>query len=102
MRLLTAKPAILLGVIMRWVFGSLFCANIRFRTGGPRTGSARLAGFGGAYTALEAGFDTLSTNPAALAYVSKAWSIARIDSTASGPIFDLPSVFKSMTCQRHA
>lgn len=61
----------------------------------PRIGSARLAGLGGPYTALEAGFDTLSTNPAALAYVSKAWSVSRIAASVSGPIFDLPSIFKS-------
>ena len=96
MRLLTAKPAILLGIIIALGIPGVSSAQTsNFEPVAPRTGSARLAGFGGAYTALEAGFDTLSTNPAALAYVSKAWSIARIDSTASGPIFDLPSVFKS-------
>ncbi len=75
--------------------GILAAQTIDFSPIAPRTGSARLAGFGGPYAALEAGFDTLSTNPAALAHVSKAWSITRIDATVSGPLFDLPSVFKS-------
>ncbi len=96
MRIITAKPAILLGILVTLgIPGILSAQTSDFEPVAPRTGSARLAGYGGAYTALEAGFDTLSTNPAALAYVSKAWSIARIDATASGPIFDLPSVFKS-------
>ena len=96
MRTKAVKPAILLGIVITLGIPGISPAQASdFEPVAPRTGSARLAGFGGAYTALEAGFDTLSTNPAALAYVSKAWSIARIDSTASGPIFDLPSVFKS-------
>lgn len=73
----------------------LAAQSVPFSPVAPRTGSARLSGFGGPYAALEAGFDTLSTNPAALAHVSKTWSIARIDATASGPLFDLPSVFRS-------
>ena len=72
MRLLTAKPAILLGIIIALGIPGVSSAQTsNFEPVAPRTGSARLAGFGGAYTALEAGFDTLSTNPAALAYVSK-------------------------------
>lgn len=54
--------------------------------------SARTAGFGGAYSALEAGFDTLTTNPAALAYVEKEWSFASLSCKISGPLFDLSSV----------
>jgi hypothetical protein len=61
----------------------------------PVVVSARLAGLGGAYSALEAGFDTLSTNPAALAYVSEKWSIARLAAEVSGPLFDLPVVMQS-------
>lgn len=54
--------------------------------------SARTTGFGGSFSALEAGFDTLSTNPAALAYVKEEWSIARLAIEVSGPLFDLPAV----------
>ena len=61
----------------------------------PRVVSARLAGFGGPYCALEAGVDTLSTNPAALSYTKPEWSFARMAMHVSGPLFDLPSVFKS-------
>jgi hypothetical protein len=61
----------------------------------PEIVSARLAGFGGAYSALEAGFDTLSTNPAALAYVSQEWSVARLAASVSGPLFDLSSALQS-------
>lgn len=58
----------------------------------PAIVSARTMGYGGAYTALEAGFDTLTTNPAALAYVSSEWSISRIAAHVSGPLFDMASV----------
>lgn len=88
-------PIILAIILTLALPGVLAAQSAPFSPVAPRTGSARLSGFGGPYAALEAGFDTLSTNPAALAYVSKTWSIARIDATASGPLFDLPSVFKS-------
>lgn len=61
----------------------------------PRIVSARLSGFGGPYAAQEAGFDTLATNPAALAFVRKEWSLSRVAANVSGPLFDLPSVFQS-------
>ena len=61
----------------------------------PEIVSARLSGFGGAYSALEAGFDTLSTNPAALAYVSREWSVARLAARVSGPLFDLSSALQA-------
>ncbi|ULQ59474.1 hypothetical protein K7I13_13505 [Brucepastera parasyntrophica] len=61
----------------------------------PQVNSARMAGFGGPYAALEAGFDTLLTNPAAFAYVSEKWSIARISANVSGPLFDLASLMDS-------
>lgn len=61
----------------------------------PQIVSAKTAGFGGAYSALETGFDTLSTNPAALAFVSSEWSVSRVAAHASGPLFDLPSVIQS-------
>lgn len=57
--------------------------------------SARLAGFGGAYTSLEAGIDTLSTNPAALANVNKRWSFARLSMNIDGPIFEIPTIMQS-------
>lgn len=60
----------------------------------PAIVSARTGGFGGSYSALEAGFDTLSTNPAALAFVKKEWSFARLALQASGPLFDLPAVLQ--------
>ena len=61
----------------------------------PEIVSARLAGYGGPYTTLEAGIDTLSTNPAALAFVKPEWSFSRIAANVSGPLFDLPAVFQS-------
>jgi hypothetical protein len=61
----------------------------------PEIVSARLAGYGGPFTTLEAGIDTLSTNPAALAFTKPEWSFSRIAINVSGPLFDLPSVFQS-------
>lgn len=61
----------------------------------PEIVSARLAGFGGAYCAQEAGFDTLSTNPASLVFVSDEWSVARLAANVSGPLFDLSSTLQS-------
>lgn len=57
--------------------------------------SGRTAGFGGAYSAIEAGFDTLTTNPAALAYVDKEWAVARLAANVAGPLFDLPVIVQS-------
>ncbi len=68
---------------------------LTFRPIRPSVVSARTAGFGGAYSALEAGFDTLATNPAALAYVKKEWSIASLSANIAGPLFDLPSVMQA-------
>lgn len=61
----------------------------------PKIVSARTSGFGGSYTAQEAGIDTLSSNPACLANVTEEWSISRIDFCLSGPLFDLPSVLQA-------
>ena len=61
----------------------------------PEIVSPALEGAGGAYSAREAGFDTLSTNPAALAFVSREWSFARIACEVSGPLFDIPSVLEA-------
>jgi len=72
---------------------SLFAADFRFDPFSPAPVSARTAGAGGAYASQVAGFDTLFTNPAALAYVDATWSVARVAMNASGPLFDLPSAF---------
>ncbi len=61
----------------------------------PRIVSPGLEGAGGAYSAVEAGFDTLSTNPAALAFVNREWSFARLACEVSGPLFDIPSVLEA-------
>lgn len=61
----------------------------------PEIVSARLEGSGGAYSAVESGFDTLSGNPAALAFVDREWSFARLACEVSGPLFDIPSVFEA-------
>ncbi len=68
-------------------------ADFRFEPFVPSPVSAGLSGTGGPYAAQVAGFDTLFTNPAALAYVDETWSIARLSMSASGPLFDLPSAF---------
>jgi hypothetical protein len=74
---------------------SLFADTFNFNPVKPEIESGKFAGYGGAYSTQEAGFDTLSTNPAALAYVNREWSVARIAMKASGPLFDLPAVFQS-------
>ncbi len=73
---------------------TILCAQ-DFTPISPRIVSPRLMGFGGAYSALEAGTDTLSTNPAALAFTQPRWSFARTAANVSGPLFDLPSAFKA-------
>lgn len=60
----------------------------------PRIVSARLAGFAGPFAAQEAGIDTLSTNPAMLAFSDSVWSLGRLAAHVSGPLFDLPAVFQ--------
>lgn len=61
----------------------------------PEIVSPGIEGYGGAYCADEAGFDTLSTNPAALSFVSAEWSVARLAAKVSGPLFDLSSALQS-------
>lgn len=74
----------------------LYCADgFTFVPVRPLIVSARTAGFGGSYSALEAGFDTLTTNPAALAFVKEEWSISRLAMEVSGPLFDLPSIMEA-------
>lgn len=70
----------------------LSAQDFEFEPVRPVIVSARTAGFGGSYSALEAGFDTLTTNPAALAYVDEEWSLASLSCKISGPLFDLSSV----------
>lgn len=60
----------------------------------PKIVSARLAGFAGPFAAQEAGIDTLSTNPAMLAFSDSVWSLGRLAAHVSGPLFDLPAVFQ--------
>ena len=74
---------------------ALAAQTVNFEPVRPDIVSARMSGFGGSFCALEAGFDTLTTNPAALAWVSKEWSVARLAAHVSGPLFDLPSVLQS-------
>lgn len=76
---------------------SFFClfsifATTAFTPIRPKIISSRTSGYGGSYTAQEAGIDTLSTNPACLADVTGKWSVSRIDLRLSGPLFDLPVV----------
>ncbi len=61
----------------------------------PEIVSVRADGMGGYFAAEESGFDTLSTNPAALAYVDKEWSISRLAAEVSGPLFDIPTAISS-------
>jgi hypothetical protein len=72
-----------------------FAEGFTFDPVRPEIMSAHLDGYGGAYCATDAGFDTLSTNPAALAFVSGVWSIARLSTEISGPLFDLSSALQS-------
>lgn len=58
----------------------------------PEIASPRLASMGGANPALSAGIDTLSTNPAAFAYVEKEVRILGISAELSGQLFDIPEI----------
>jgi hypothetical protein len=89
-------PFAVAGILFLILRGAaVFADTFTFDPVRPEIESGKFAGFGGAYSTLEAGFDTLSTNPAALAYVNREWSVARIAVKASGPLFDLPAVFQS-------
>ncbi len=61
----------------------------------PEVVSPRLSAIGGPHTAMEAGFETLLTNPAALAFVEKEISFGRLAVRVSGPLFDVPALFES-------
>lgn len=74
---------------------SLHAQSFTFEPIAPRIVSPGLEGSGGAYSAVAEGFDTLSTNPAALAFVDREWSFARLACEVSGPLFDIPSVFEA-------
>jgi len=87
-----ALPIIFLSIFNA---SSLFADDIAFEPVRPEIISAKTAGYAGDHSALEAGFDTLTTNPAALAYVTKEWSFSRIATRVSGPLFDIPSIIQS-------
>jgi hypothetical protein len=87
--------ASILAAILAVTCGTAFAEGFEFTPVKPEIVSARTAGMAGAYSAMEAGFDTLSTNPAALAYVSGEWSFSRVTLNASGPLFDLGSVVQA-------
>lgn len=89
------RPALLAIPLLTLALGMANAADFRFEPFSPSPVSAKTAGAGGAYAAQIAGFDTLFTNPAGLAYVEKTWSIARLAMNASGPLFDLPSAILS-------
>lgn len=92
----TKAPLAVAGILFLVMGGvSLFAEAFSFDAVRPEIESGKFAGYGGAYCTQEAGFDTLSTNPAALAYVNREWSVARIAVKASGPLFDLPAVIQS-------
>lgn len=61
----------------------------------PEIVSPRLSAMGGANPALAAGMDTLSTNPAALAYVDRRIKILGLSSVFSGQFLDIPGILKS-------
>lgn len=89
-------PFAVAGVLFLIMCGTAaFAETFSFEPVIPGIESGKFAGYGGAYCTQEAGFDTLSTNPAALAYVNREWSVARIAMKASGPLFDIPAVFQS-------
>ncbi len=77
--------------VLLFAAGTAGAQSFRFEPFCPEPVSPRLSGTGGPYATQVAGFDTLQTNPAALAYVEKSWSIARLGLKASGPLFDLPA-----------
>ncbi len=91
---LRLKKAILVSAAL-CIVAALGAQTLDFEPIAPRIVSARLEGFGGGYAAIEAGFDTLGTNPAAFAYTKPAWSFARLSMEVSGPLFDLPSAFNA-------
>jgi hypothetical protein len=74
---------------------ALAAEDFKFEPIRPRVTSVKTDGYGGAYCATEIGFDTLTANPAALAFVSEEWSIARLSAEVSGPLFDLSSALQS-------
>lgn len=90
-----ARPALIAIPLLTLALGAVGASDFRFEPFSPAPVSAKAAGAGGTYAAQIAGFDTLFTNPAGLAYVDKTWSIARLSMKASGPLFDLPSALLS-------
>jgi len=93
-----SKSRLIPGIFLLFILQSsllLSAQAFNFEPISPVIVSGRTAGYGGPYSAIEAGFDTLTTNPAALAYVDKEWSVARLAVNVSGPLFDLPVIVQS-------
>jgi len=84
-----------LAFTLAFAVGNSMAQDFNFKPITPEIVSARTEGSGGPYCATEVGFDTLSTNPAALAFVDREWSFARLACKVSGPLFDIPSVFQA-------
>lgn len=82
-------------VILLIPIGLLSAQAFTFEPVKPRITSPAVAGYGGTYSAMEAGFDTLLMNPAALSWTKSSWSVARLATNVSGPLFDLPAAFQS-------
>lgn len=55
----------------------------------PKVISPRISGLGAPFTSLDAGIDTLFTNPAGFAFLTKRWSAARLSSSMTADSFSL-------------
>ncbi|MGF7109402.1 hypothetical protein [Treponema pedis] len=55
----------------------------------PKVVSPRISGLGAPYTTLEAGIDTLFTNPAAFAFLNRRWSASKIGLSITADAFSL-------------
>lgn len=81
-------------LILSILAGSLAAQSFSFTPVAARPVSAATSGYGGMYASIDAGFDTILMNPAALAYTGDEWSIARLSASVSGPLFDLAAVIQ--------
>lgn len=73
--------------------GIITAADYKYTAVKPEIVSPRLSAMGGANPALTtAGLDTLSTNPAALAYVEKEVRILGLSAELSGQFLDIPGI----------
>jgi hypothetical protein len=91
MRFLRASLCVVLIASGTLVYGQSF----NYEPNRPNIKSPYLSSLGGTYSAIESGFNTLFTNPAALTYVQKEVSIARISFHATGAVLDLPAAFRA-------